>query len=386
MANVVVNDTNLTNIADAIREKNGLTDTYKPSEMAAAILAIEAGGGEGIPEEAFSITGDCQYKFAYNGWNWFVEDYGNRVTTKNIINLDHAFSDSNKLTSIPFELNCSATANLDLSYLFQNCSKLEAIPKINNCKPDNLSYMFSGCTSIERFPEDIDTWFDWSYIDSRTTSYGGGEMPRLFEKCSRLRELPINMLKHGNPHIGYTNSMYYNMCSYCYSLDEIVDLPIPYLASWTSNAFSSTFNSCYRLKNFTFAMPDGQPYVVNWKNQIIDFSTYIGTTGGYSIPQGLNGVFTDENKVFSDLSYQALKDSPDWWTATVEYSRYNHDSAVATINSLPDASAYLATAGGTNTIKFRGNLGSATDGGAISNLTAEEIAVASAKGWTVSII
>jgi hypothetical protein len=63
----------------------------------------------------------------------------------------------------------------------------------------------------------------------------------------------------------------------------------------------------------------------------------------------------------------------------VDYARYNHDSAVNTINSLPDTSAY-----GTNTIKFRGIAGSATDGGAINTLTEEEIAVATAKGWTVS--
>jgi hypothetical protein len=68
-----------------------------------------------------------------------------------------------------------------------------------------------------------------------------------------------------------------------------------------------------------------------------------------------------------------------------QYSRYNHDSAVRTINSLPDASAYLATTSGTNTIKFRGEAGSSTDGGAINTLTAEEIAVATAKGWTVSL-
>ena len=32
-------------IADAIREKNGSSDTYKPGEMASAILAIPTGGG-----------------------------------------------------------------------------------------------------------------------------------------------------------------------------------------------------------------------------------------------------------------------------------------------------------------------------------------------------
>ena len=46
MANVVIDDTHLSDIAAAIREKNGLTDTYKPSEMAAAIQAITITPGD----------------------------------------------------------------------------------------------------------------------------------------------------------------------------------------------------------------------------------------------------------------------------------------------------------------------------------------------------
>lgn len=42
-----INDNIFTNIADAIREKNGETTTYKPAEMPEAILAIETGGGGG---------------------------------------------------------------------------------------------------------------------------------------------------------------------------------------------------------------------------------------------------------------------------------------------------------------------------------------------------
>lgn len=45
MANVLVQDTSLTAIANAIREKNGSTDTYKPAEMATAIQALSSGGG-----------------------------------------------------------------------------------------------------------------------------------------------------------------------------------------------------------------------------------------------------------------------------------------------------------------------------------------------------
>lgn len=43
MAKVLVTDTYLTNVANAIREKNGETTTYKPSEMATAITNIATG-------------------------------------------------------------------------------------------------------------------------------------------------------------------------------------------------------------------------------------------------------------------------------------------------------------------------------------------------------
>lgn len=42
---VYLEDSSLTAIADAIREKNGETTAYKPAEMASAIAAIETGGG-----------------------------------------------------------------------------------------------------------------------------------------------------------------------------------------------------------------------------------------------------------------------------------------------------------------------------------------------------
>lgn len=45
MSKVMVNESSLTAIGQAIRGKNGTTNTYKPSEMAAAISNIPAGGG-----------------------------------------------------------------------------------------------------------------------------------------------------------------------------------------------------------------------------------------------------------------------------------------------------------------------------------------------------
>lgn len=47
MAKYTINDTTLVAIADAIREKSGNTDGIDPTNMAALIASIEAGGGGG---------------------------------------------------------------------------------------------------------------------------------------------------------------------------------------------------------------------------------------------------------------------------------------------------------------------------------------------------
>jgi hypothetical protein len=143
----------------------------------------------------------------------------------------------------------------------------------------------------------------------------------------------------------------------------------------------------YNARKVIFDMENGKPYEVELGKQTLDFS-YVGNfsaNSNYSSMIGKELKF--EKMIKDDATYQALKDDDEAWSIKTEYSFYNHDSAVETINSLPDTSAFLATqAGMTNTIKFKGTMGSLTDGGAINTLTEEEIAVATAKGWTVSFV
>ena len=201
----------------------------------------------------------------------------------------------------------------------------------------------------------------------------------MFQNCKRLRHLPIGFINRLTKSQGYYANALYNCGSYCYSLDDIIGISTTD-ATLTSNGCYNMAYQTYRLKDFIFATnEDGSAVERNWKGQAIDFSNYVGygNAGSY---------FSTATQITNDETYQALKDHPDTWTISTDYSRYNHDSAVRTINSLPDTSAYLASSGGTNTIKFRGKAGSKTDGGAINTLTAEEIAVATSKGWTVSFV
>ena len=343
-----------------------------------------SGGGGDLPEEAFLITGDCRYRFANNGWDWFIKNYGNRVTTSNIMSISDMFSYSS-VEEIPFDINLDRTA-MAMDNMFYHCIKLKVLPKIKG-KIRSAKRLFLECYSLRHIPEVFFENIDCSTMTTGST-YSNGVLSSIFGSCYSLRAIPVNFLKNNHPGCDTYNSYFNGGFQYCYSLDELRDLPLHFTSTWTNNAFSATFAECQRIKSITFEMPDGQPAVMNWKKQTIDLSQRIGYADSFSISYifGYNSGITKDKEVKDDATYQALKNNPDWFTSKVEYSRYNHDSAVEIINSLPDTSAYLAANGGTNTIKFKGAAGSATDGGAINTLTEAEIAVAAAKGWTVSLV
>ena len=59
MSKALITEAYLTDIADAIRAKNGSSDTYTPPQMAAAIAAIPTGGD--VTVEALSVTQNGTY-------------------------------------------------------------------------------------------------------------------------------------------------------------------------------------------------------------------------------------------------------------------------------------------------------------------------------------
>ena len=293
------------------------------------------------------------------------------------------FDESSKLVNIPFDINIknNTSSSISLTHLFNDCNNLRNIPNVNNVRISATDRLFYRCYYIREIPESFYNTWNWSYINNLTSGYNGSQIEMFYGMYS-LRELPITMLENGNPVVNYSYSIYYRFVNTCYSLNEIINLPFPhYNVSWTSNAFNVSFDKCSRLKNMTFKLQeDGTPYIMKWKNQVINLSVEVGYLTNSTYVLNYNSGITVDKEVKDDATYQALKDDPDWFSKDINYSRYNHDSAVRTINSLPDTSAY-----GTNTIKFKGASGALTDGGAINTLTEEEIAVATAKGWTVSL-
>ena len=173
------------------------------------------------------------------------------------------------------------------------------------------------------------------------------------------------------------------MFNNCSSLDEINKLGVLSGSTLTSNMFAYTFVNCHRLKKITFNLnEDGTPIVAKWKNQTIDLTKYVGWAGEAS---ATSKILNYNSGITAEDEDNDWSNNPNYWSKQFANSRFNHDSAVELINSLPDTSAYLATqTSGTNSVKFYTNAGINTPGGSVNDLTEEEIAVAAAKGWTIA--
>lgn len=357
-------------------------DTVSPSTLALGITAHDKSGNIITGTALTGFVAD-DLKFSGNLANFNVDGRFDRIinkyfdnvklgvfdtSDKAITSLESAFSGCS-LSKIPdISLNSNGTSKLiNASSMFRNCLNLTQLPVF--IKDDsfnkiyNLQYMFSGCKLITNIPNNYLS----PIVEYNSTSTNSASS--MFNECQNLKEMSDNnILIYCDDY----SSIFYN----CYSLNKIVDLTMPN-KKFTSNKFYNIFKNCCMLSQFTFSSNGNY----QWKSQVIDF-----TTCGYYSP---SIQFTlDNNKcVKNDYDYIRLKDTDDWWTYEVAYSKYDRQSAIATINSLPDASSYIASAGGTNTIKFKNNAGSAKgDNYNMSKLSASEIAVATAKGWTVSLV
>lgn len=401
MAKVLINDTTLTAIGDAIRSKTGSEDTYKPSEMPEAILGIVSGTGMLI-----STPTDTTRMFAGDGgalaWGnanlisqiKFVED--GCITNGST----EMFVSNRYLESFPIEL-VFESGNGPIDSFFKGCFALKELPVMrtidgskivlgnNYAVPSGTSYKYMSCKDVFNYCNNLEEipLADWSW--------GGGEMSYMFQYCKRVRDLDFTDFISGANDLARVAFNYQYTFRGCVDVDEITGLKFPsydtghHLVGAT-NPFANTFDYCYRLKKLTFEPNQ----IVNLENEsgsssftpVIDLTMCVGATEGTTASTSAHYPdFFDErtDKEVSDVAtYEALKNDPDWWTRSAQYSRYNHDSAVETINSLPT----ISVRGGTATIKFQGDYGTYTDGGAISTLTEEEIAVATAKGWTVSLV
>lgn len=381
MSKVLVEEGNLTNIANAIRAKGNTTAVYKPGEMAAAISNLSTSTSTYVPTDEDLTFRNCQshYLFAGNQLSWLLNNYKDKKIrfTGDCSNTQALFYGCEKedLSNVIFE-DCHSSdpeyGGLGLAELLEQ-AKTKYPPKIKNCNIKSLVGAFRSATALKTLPS----------FENCTIAYGGGYIPlsQMIVDAYSLEDVNFDLsktikLRDTNAYTGFYKEVIqncYNLKSVVFSLPSVQESPVTY------NQFNNFIASCQRLRHLKFKnyLPSLQ-----MKSQVIDMTAYIGFSQQWVDTK----YFLTDKEITDDVSYQALKNDPDAWTKDLYYSFYNHDSAVETINSLPDTSAFLAEQGGTNTIKFEGRVGLGTDGGAINTMTAEEIAVAAAKGWTVALL
>lgn len=139
MANVLVEETSLSNIASAIREKSGGSATYKPGEMAAAISNLPTGGSS--EDEILTRSGSGDYvndRIETLGGGAFYQTNYSTITLSNVKVMDGAsiIRFNNNLT----ELNLPALTTITCTYVEPSHSTIYGMQISNNASLTTLNF------------------------------------------------------------------------------------------------------------------------------------------------------------------------------------------------------------------------------------------------------
>lgn len=278
-----------------------------------------------------------------------------------------------------------------------------------------LSYLFRYMVpynnSVDYILQQISSITDAAYYTETGTTVTSGSNVN-FDNCiasTSVQSIDFGILQNKIK----SNLSYASFGQWVSNAQQLESVIYPVLATETTtnrldaNAIGSNL---LMLGTIKFHTNNSTPHTVSWKNMSLGLANGSSARAigcmidSYStqLPETYVNVYDDDPTTMAS-NYNSVKNTSTKWyargtgttTFTVDgvnqtiklargYSHYNHSSAVETINSLPDASDYLATAGGTNTITFHPASGCLTDEGGCYELTAAEIAVAADKGWTVS--
>lgn len=392
-----------------LKNQTGTEITYNNVDVISIPLADGSGNFDfGLTDD--ELTMDAKDNLFY-GWEWVIDKYGNRIKVRitsqgqsKVFGLGYT-KDLNaiKLTDKEPGQSCDIRSMFETYY-----GKKLPVPIWEGTKPiREIATMFSQCHNL------TDTEIKSFLSHFNFSGFVNANINNLFNECRSVRNINSILAQLHTQSKGYVSDYGGNvsiqaLCRATSVADELVGLPVPcgdvpydsQISFWDN--MESIVEGASRAKKITFATKtDGTPYTVKWDGKTISLTNQIGysTDENNILDQSSTHGITQEKKVSNAATYEALKNDPDYYvynqgsqtydgnelSVGLLYSRYNHTSAVETINSLPDCSAYCAETNNTNTIIFKKYSGALTDGGGINTLTAEEIAVATNKGWTVSL-
>lgn len=275
-----------------------------------------------------------------------INDYFN----KQVSNGYSSFSGINRaIKRVPSDITIGKNA----SYMFYYCSSLLEVPQLDTSNVTNMSYMFQYCSELTTVPL-LDT--------SKVT-----DTSLMFENCSKLESVPLFNLSN----VKKMESMF----RYCSKLKTI-----PLFNTSNVTNMSNTFLSC-GLTEFPQLNTSNVTGVSQMFSRcsslvtvpLLDFGKVKGGTSSmfeYTTSLVNLGGLKDLGKAYSTTQSANYYD----YKLNLSYSsNLTHDSLMNVINNLYD----IKTAGVQTQQLVLGSTN-------ISKLSAEEVAIATNKGFSVS--
>ena len=229
----------------------------------------------------------------------------------------------------------------NMSHMFSNCNSLTAIPQMDTSAVTNMSHMFSECHSLTAIPQmNTSAVTDMSYI---------------FSECHSLTAIP----QMDTSAVTNMSSMFGG----CYSL-----MAIPQMDTSAVTNMKYMFSACYSLT----AIPQMDTSAVT--NMSYMFQNCYSLM---AIPQMDTSAVTNMRSMFSacySLTSIALDNTVTGWAGyaiSLSDCSLSHAAIVAFFNSLPTITSAKA-------ITLTGNPG-------VSELTDAEKAIATERGWTLTL-
>ena len=143
MTNVLINDTSMTSIGNAIRSKLGVETTYLPSEMASAIQSIPSGGAASdtmVERTATSITNSTASVVGQYAFGYYYDLQSVSLTNVSELKM-YAFLGSSSLENADIP-NLSVVGG----QAFNGCKKLQSISMPNATTIG--AYAFRDCSVL----------------------------------------------------------------------------------------------------------------------------------------------------------------------------------------------------------------------------------------------
>lgn len=265
----------LTDVAIAIRNKKGTTDTIVASNFDTEIESIETGGGTTEPiftghydTEGLRQIGWTDEEIEYynqNGVQWnSSEDNYFKLTQTELAGDDSkntrfipknstktSFNNYYKLLAIP---NINTNNKTNMNSMFNNCYLLTAIPQLDTSNVTNMNRMFYSCYSLTTIPQlntskvtNMSSMFYRCYsltMISQLNTSSVTDMDNMFSSCSSLKTIPLL----NTSSVTDINGMFYS-CSSPETLGGFLNLGQAYKTTASANysSYNLDLSSCKKL-------------------------------------------------------------------------------------------------------------------------------------------